>query len=92
MRRLFFVVVVFVLYCFVFFCFSRFKTTQICFGSTKMEIFYREKAFHAGKKIRKNDFPPSEKFSCYHGYAPVDSYNHKHVVSLVKPATTPFNH
>ena len=24
--------------------------------------FYREKAFHAGKKIRKNDFAPSEKF------------------------------
>ena len=39
--------------------------TKICFGSTKMEIFYREKAFHAGKKIRKNDFAPSEKFSCY---------------------------
>ena len=30
-----------------------------------MEIFYWEKAFHAGKKIRKNDFAPSEKFSCY---------------------------
>ena len=29
-----------------------------------MEIFYREKAFHAGKKIRKNDFASSEKFSC----------------------------
>ena len=47
------------------FCFSLFKTTKICFGSTKMEIFYREKAFHARKKIRKNDFAPSEKFSCY---------------------------
>ena len=30
-----------------------------------MEIFYWEKTFHAGKKIRKNDFAPSEKFSCY---------------------------
>ena len=30
-----------------------------------MEIFYWEKAFHAGKKIKKNDFAPSEKFSCY---------------------------
>ena len=30
-----------------------------------MEIFYREKAFHAGKKIRKNNIAPSEKFSCY---------------------------
>ena len=31
-----------------------------------MEIFYREKAFHAGNfKIKKNDFAPSEKCSCY---------------------------
>ena len=30
-----------------------------------MEVFNREKAFHAGEKIRKNDFAPSEKFSCY---------------------------
>ena len=41
------------------------KMTQSCLGSTKMEIFYWEKAFHAGKKIRKNDFARSEKFSCY---------------------------
>ena len=26
------------------------KMTEICFGSTKMEILYWEKAFHAGKK------------------------------------------
>ena len=50
---------------FFFFCFSLLKTTKICFGSTKMGIFYRENAFHAGKKNRKNDFAPSEKFSCY---------------------------
>ena len=24
-----------------------------------------ERAFNTGKKIRKNDFAPSEKFSCY---------------------------
>ena len=30
-----------------------------------MGIFYREKTFHAGKKIRKNDFVPSEKYGCY---------------------------
>ena len=30
-----------------------------------MGIFYREKAFHAGKKIRKNDFAPSEKYASY---------------------------
>ena len=43
------------------FFFSLFKTMKICSGSTKMEIFYWEKAFHAGKKIRKNDFASSEK-------------------------------
>ena len=36
--------------------------TEICFGSTKMEIFYLEKAFNTGKKIRKNDFAPEKKF------------------------------
>ena len=50
---------------FLFFCFSLFKTTEICLGSSKMEIFYRENAFHAGKKIRKNDFAPSEKYAFY---------------------------
>ena len=34
---------------FFFFCFSLLKTTKICFGSTKMGIFYREKTFHAVK-------------------------------------------
>ena len=55
----------------LFFCFSLFKTTKICFGSTKMEIFYREKSISRREKIRKNDFAPSEKFSCY---APVHNY------------------
>ena len=46
-----------------FFLLVTFKTTEICFGSTKMEIFYREKAFHAEKKkIRKNDFAPQKNF------------------------------
>ena len=45
--------------------FSLLKTMEICFGSTKMGIFYQEKAFHAGKKIRKNYFAPSEKYACY---------------------------
>ena len=48
----------FFLFFFFFFFHWLFKTTEICFGSTKMGIFYREKAFHAGKKIRKNDFAP----------------------------------
>ena len=49
-----------------FLCFLLFKTTKICFGSTKMEInFLPGTAFHTGKKIRKNDFAISEKFSCY---------------------------
>ena len=50
---------------FFFFLLFTFQTTKICFGSTKMEIFYQEKAFHAGKKAGKDDFAPSEKFSCY---------------------------
>ena len=50
---------------FFFFFFSLVKTTGICFGSTKMGIFYREKAFHAGKKIWKNYFALSEKYACY---------------------------
>ena len=33
-----------------------------------MGIFYREKAFHDGKEIRKNDFAPSEKYACYAPY------------------------
>ena len=40
-----------------------FTTTEICLGSTKMGIFYQEKVFHIGKKMRKNDFAPSEKYS-----------------------------
>ena len=47
------------------FCFSLLKTMEICIGSTKMGIFYREKAFHVGEKTRKNDFAPSEKYACY---------------------------
>ena len=30
-----------------------------------MGIFYWEKAFHTGKKIKKNDFAPFEKYSSY---------------------------
>ena len=73
----------FVLFCF-FFHFSLFKMNEICFWSTKMGIFYRVKAFHAGKKIRKNDFAPSEKFSCY---APVDGTNkkwYKEIMIIIK--------
>ena len=40
-----------------FFRFSLLKTTEICFGSTKMGIFYQEKAFHAGKKSGKMTLP-----------------------------------
>ena len=35
---------------FFFFLLSVFKMTEICVGSTKMEIFYWEKVFYAGKK------------------------------------------
>ena len=44
------------------FLLSLFKTTKICFGSTKMEIFYREKAFHAGEKSGKITLPPRKNF------------------------------
>ena len=46
---------------FFFFAFHFSKTNEICFESTKVGIFYQEKAFHAGKKFRKNDFASSEK-------------------------------
>ena len=36
-----------------FFRFSLFKTIQICFGSTKMGIFYREKSFSYREKSGK---------------------------------------
>ena len=45
------------------FCFSLFKTTKICFGCTKMEIFYREKSIsHPGKKSGKMTLPPQKNF------------------------------
>ena len=46
---------------FFFFCFSLFKITKICFESTKMEIFYREKVFHAGKKNQEKLLYPLRK-------------------------------
>ena len=51
-----------VLFFFFLVCFSLFKMTEICFGSTKMGIFYQEKAFHAGiRKIRKKLICPLRK-------------------------------
>ena len=49
------------LFFFFFFFFSLLKTTEICFGSTKMGIFYREKAFHAGKKNQEKLLCPLRK-------------------------------
>ena len=50
-----------------FFPFSLFKMTKICFvlGLPKWKFSTGKKHFKPGKKIRKNDFAPSEKFSCY---------------------------
>ena len=45
---------------FFFFAFHFSKQLKNCFGANKIEIFYQEKEFHAGKKFRKNDFAPSE--------------------------------
>ena len=36
------------------------KTTGICFGSTKMGIFYRKKHFTPGKKLGKMSLPPQK--------------------------------
>ena len=52
------------LFIFLFFPFHFSKTTEICFGSTKMGI--PGKCISPWeKKIRKNDFAPSEKYSSY---------------------------
>ena len=63
-RGPYFFVFVFVFVCFLFFVsfflLSLFKTTKICFGSTKIEIFYWEKAFHAGKKLGQMTLPPQK--------------------------------
>ena len=47
---------------FFFFLLFTFQTTKICFGATKMEILYQEKAFHAGKKSGKMTLPPQKNF------------------------------
>ena len=65
-----FVCLVFLLFCFCF-CFCYFfafqfsKRLRFVLCPPKWKLIYREKAFHAGKNIRKNDFASSEKFSCY---------------------------
>ena len=46
-----------------FFCFSLFKTAKICFGCTKIEIFYREKSIsRPEKKSGKMALPPQKNF------------------------------
>ena len=41
-----------------------------------MGIFYREKIFYSGKKSGKNDFAPSEKYSCYTPGTTEERQNH----------------
>ena len=55
---------------FFLFFFSLFKTTEICFGSTKMGVFCWKKAFHTGGKNQEKWLCPSEKYS---SYTPVSS-------------------
>ena len=66
----------FFLFCFVFFflfiflfvCFfaSHFsKPLKFVLGLPKWKFSTGKKAFHSGEKIKKNDFAPSKKFSCY---------------------------
>ena len=47
---------------FLLFTFQNDKNLKICFRATKMGIFYREKAFHAGKKSGKMTLPPQKNF------------------------------
>ena len=41
------------------------KPLKFVLGLPKWEFFYRKKAFHLGKKIRKNNFALSEKYFFY---------------------------
>ena len=50
---------------FFFFAFRFSKPQKLVMGLLKWKFSIGEKTFHAGKNIRKNDFAPSEKFSCY---------------------------
>ena len=50
---------------FFFFAFHFSKRLKFVLGVPKWKFSTGKKAFHAGKKIKKNDFAPSEKFSCY---------------------------
>ena len=60
---------------FFFFCLSLSKTTKICFGSTKMEIFYREKAIHSEKKNQEKWLCPLRKIGKFSWYAPLPPPN-----------------
>ena len=51
----FFFFLAFFFFFFFFFCFSLFKTTEICFGSNKMGISYRKKAFQDGKPEKNQE-------------------------------------
>ena len=52
-----FFIFIYLFFYFFFILLFTLKTTKICFKSTKMGIFYREKAFHAGKKSGKMTLP-----------------------------------
>ena len=73
----------FFVFVFVFFCFLLFKTTKICFGATKMELFYRKKHFTPGKKSGKMTFPPHKKCSCYAPFPELSQAPISIVVTLV---------
>ena len=50
---------------FFFFWLFTFENDNNLFWVYQNGNFLLEKIFHAGKKIRKNDFAPSEKYACY---------------------------
>ena len=73
----FFLSFFFLFFFFFFFAFHFWKRRKVVLGLPKWEFFYQEKNFHAGKKIRKNDFVPSEKYVCYAPNLVIKAWNTK---------------
>ena len=56
-----------------FFAFHFWKRRKFVLGLPKWEFSTGKKHFTPGKKIRKNDFAPSEKYACYDPAPGVDT-------------------
>ena len=64
---------------FFFFAFHFWKRRKFVLGLPKWEFSIGKKHFTPGKKIRKNDFAPSEKYACY---APAFFLTNQHTVLI----------